>query len=36
MTLSSIFAFLVFGIGYIIIGILIKKRVDASSLGKES
>ena len=35
MTLSSIFAFLVFGIGYIIIGVLIKKKVEAST-GKES
>ena len=35
MTFSSIFAFLVFGIGYIIIGVLIKKKVEAST-GKES
>ena len=35
-TFSGIFAFLVFGIGYIIIGVLIKKRVEASSAGKES
>ena len=35
-TLSGIFAFLVSGIGYIIIGVLIKKRVEATSAGTES
>ena len=35
-TVSGIFGFLVFGLGYIIIGVLIKKKVEEAETGKES